>query len=98
MTLEYLSSDAFFALDKVDTLESDLAFIELRPLEVTEGVFLLVMADWTLAISEILQSLFPGNSGALSISVVVRAMRRQYIWIYQKSVLFVAGLVADCRT
>lgn len=59
----------------VDTLESGFDFNELRPLEVTEGVFLLAMADETRGM---LLSLFSGNS--LSISIVVRAPRRPYIY------------------
>ena len=63
MALGYLGSDALFPLDRVDTLESGFDFNELRPLEVTEGVFLLGMADETPGM---LLSLFSGNSGALS--------------------------------
>lgn len=79
MKPEYLGSDFLSPLDKIDTRESDFALTDLRLL-VVEGVFLLVMACSTLAVSERLSSLFSGNSVELSISVVVREPRRRCIY------------------
>jgi hypothetical protein len=79
MKPEYLGSDVLSPLDKIDTRESDFALTDLRLL-VVEGVFLLVMACSTLAVSERLSSLFSGNSVELSISVVVREPRRRCIY------------------